>query len=49
MLNRDSTEILVEMFKKGMTDELIDKNTKYEMDFIKEVRYIYNLFKEEEE
>ena len=49
MDNRDSTEILYDMFERGYTDEMIQKQKKYDIKFIKDIRYKYNLFKEEEE
>lgn len=49
MDNRDSTEILRDMFERRLTDEQIHQLKGYTLEFIKDIRYKYNLFKEEEE
>ena len=49
MDNRDSTEILCDMFERGLTNEQIHQLKGYTLEFIKDIRYKYNLFKEEEE
>ena len=48
MDNRDSTEVLYDMFERGITDEWIEIYTQYEMNFIKQQRYLYNKFTKEE-
>ena len=48
MDNRDSTEVLYDMFERGYTDEMIELHTKYDINFIKDIRYRYNLFTKEE-
>ena len=48
MDDRDSTEVLYDMFERGYTDEMIELHTKYDINFIKDIRYKYNLFTKEE-
>jgi hypothetical protein len=48
MDDRDSTTVLYDMFERGITDEWIERYTKYELNFIKHQRYLYNKFTKEE-
>lgn len=48
MDDRDSTEVLYDMFELEFPDEKIQKITNYSMEFIKNIRYKYDLFTKEE-
>lgn len=41
MPKQDSTEILYNMFERGLTDEQIQRLTGYKTEFVKHIRYLY--------
>lgn len=45
----DSTEELCKMFERGLTDEQIHQLKGYTLEFIKDIRYKYNLLTKEVE
>lgn len=49
MCGKDSTEILYDMFEKGLSDEQIHQLKNYTLEFIKDIRYKYNLLTRGEE